>query len=426
MGDIVKQVSNQVSVQPEQEYRMAGVKWYAAGVFHRETVRGNEMSARYVTPLKPGALIYNRLFAWKESFAVVMPEHDGLFVSNEFPQFIPDPSKVLPEFLYLFCTIPTTIRLVNAASAGSAAVSRNRFKESEFTTFELRLPPLGTQRAIVAHWRSAQEKIAASSKSAEEREADNRRNFLEALGLSDLAQSSTKRAFALRWTEIERWGVDGLRKGIASIDPSKFRYNPVALGSVLDVVQYGTSEKANTEGRGTPVLRMNNVHEGILRFSNIKHVELPANERERLLLKDGDILFNRTNSKELVGKCAVFHGYEKYVYASYLIRVRTFPEIADPDYIACIINGPVGRQQIDNMSRQIIGQANVNSKELRSLQIPLPPLAIQKKLVAEVAAARECIASERAAAAKLAADTSREVEEMILGHRPPPVTKPKT
>lgn len=309
----MKQVTDRVVAEAATEYRMAGVRWYAGGVFHRETVRGDEMSARYVTPLKPGALIYNRLFAWKESFAYVTAEHEGLFVSNEFPQFIPDTSRVLSEFLYLFCTIPSTTRLVNAASAGSAAVSRNRFKESEFTSF--------------------------------------------------------------------------------------------------------------TEHRGTPILRMNNVHEGVMRFGDIKHIELPSNERARLLMREGDILFNRTNSKELVGKCAVFHSTEEYVYASYLIRVRTNDVIADPDYVAFVINGPIGRQQIDGLSRQIIGQANVNSQELRSLRIPLPPLSIQKQLVAEVTAAREHIAAERAAAAKLAADTAREVEEMILGQLRVPTSK---
>ena len=187
------------------------------------------------------------------------------------------------------------------------------------------------------------------------------------------------------------------------------------LGDILSHVQYGTSVKANTEHRGTPILRMNNVHEGVMRFGDIKHIELPSNERNRLLMREGDILFNRTTSKELVGKCAVFHSAEEYVYASYLIRVRTTEHIADPDYVAFVINGPIGRQQIDGLSRQIIGQANVNSQELRSLRIPLPPLSIQKQLVAEVTAAREHIAAERAAAEKLAADTAREVEEMILG-----------
>jgi len=152
IGTLVRQVTTRVKAQPEAEYKMAGVRWYAEGVFHRETVRGDGMSARSVTPLVSGALIYNRLFAWKVSFAVVPPELADCYVSNEFPQFILDTSRILPEYLYLFCTRDATIRAVNAASTGSAAVSRNRFKEEYFLGFEFPLPPLSEQNTIVASW----------------------------------------------------------------------------------------------------------------------------------------------------------------------------------------------------------------------------------------------------------------------------------
>lgn len=85
VGDVVSQVSNTVRVEPTTEYKMAGVKWYGEGVFHRETVRGDGISARWISPLVPGALIYNRLFAWKASFAVVPSDLADCHVSNEFP-----------------------------------------------------------------------------------------------------------------------------------------------------------------------------------------------------------------------------------------------------------------------------------------------------------------------------------------------------
>src|SRR5205823_6103820 len=98
VGDAVTLVSNAVKVDPDREYRMAGVKWYGEGVFHRETVRGDGISAKWLSPVIPGALMYNRLFAWKASFAVVPDDLADCFVSNEFPQFVPDPTKVLSEY----------------------------------------------------------------------------------------------------------------------------------------------------------------------------------------------------------------------------------------------------------------------------------------------------------------------------------------
>jgi type I restriction enzyme S subunit len=163
VGELVRQVSKLAKVEPNHEYKMAGVRWYGEGVFHRETVRGSEQSAKWLTPLMPGALIYNRLFAWKASFAVVPSDLAECYVSNEFPQFVPDASKILPEYLYLWCVSDRTIKAVNAASTGSAAVSRNRFREEFFVDFEIALPPLPVQRKIVAAHEAARRYAAAAA-----------------------------------------------------------------------------------------------------------------------------------------------------------------------------------------------------------------------------------------------------------------------
>jgi type I restriction enzyme S subunit len=117
----------------------------------------------------------------------------------------------------------------------------------------------------------------------------------------------------------------------------------------------------------------------------------------------------------LVGKCAVFHEQGDYVFASYLIRVRTESTKANPDYVSFVINSRIGRQQIDALSRQIIGQANVNSVELRSLQIPLPPLEIQQAILEKVHTSRAEIAQQREQAAHIRKEADMEVEALILG-----------
>jgi type I restriction enzyme S subunit len=86
VSDFTTLIDNKERIEPDKEYQMAGVRWYGEGVFHRETVLGKEQSANYLSPLKQKAIIYNRLFAWKESFALVTEEFEGLYVSNEFPQ----------------------------------------------------------------------------------------------------------------------------------------------------------------------------------------------------------------------------------------------------------------------------------------------------------------------------------------------------
>ena len=398
---------------------MAGVKWYGEGVFHRETVRGGEMSASQVTPLVPGALIYNRLFAGKASFAVVPTQFADCYVSSEFPQFVPDTTRILPEYLYLYSTREATIRAVNAASTGSAAVSRNRFKEEQFLAFEIPLPPLTEQKVIVARWRKAKDEIGAARERAEKRRATIDARFFADLGLRSPEAVVMPKAFAVWWEDFIRWGVGFNFLNQSGADLSRGKYPVGELGSLLNLVQYGTSEKANTTGDGVAVIRMNNIVDGELDLTDLKHLRLPKGEVERLTLKEGDILFNRTNSKELVGKCAVFHAKGEFVFASYLIRVRANAAKADPDFLAYVINSPIGRQQINALSRQIIGQANVNSEELRGLQIPIPPIPVQRQIMERIAVGRAEISRERQAVEKVAKDINADVGALIFGSKSP-------
>src|SRR5574341_1347298 len=134
---------------------------------------------------------------------------------------------------------------------------------------------------------------------------------------------------------------------------------------------------------------MNNLQDDGWNLSDLKYIELPPNEAERYRLEPDDILFNRTNSKELVGKCAVFREEGHWVFASYLIRISLDQTKASPDFVALFLNTRAGRAQIDRLSRQIIGMSNINAQEIRELQIPLPPLDIQSELVTHMQAAHE-------------------------------------
>jgi type I restriction enzyme S subunit len=231
--------------------------------------------------------------------------------------------------------------------------------------------------------------------------------FLTDLGLKAPTQTAMPKVLAVRWRDLLRWGLNYNQLVQAGMDLSRSKYPIVAIGSLSAMIQYGTSQKADTSGNGTPVIRMGNLVNGELDLRNLKHV--------RLSIAEGDILFNKTNSKEFVGKCAVFRENGRYVFASYLIRVRMDTTRAHADFLAYALNSPIGRQHIDALSRQIIGQANVNSEELRSLQVPLPPLSIQGKLVELVAKRREEIAKLRAKTKAIVEAAKADVEAMILG-----------
>ncbi|MEH1893071.1 MAG: restriction endonuclease subunit S [Nostoc sp.] len=166
-------------------------------------------------------------------------------------------------------------------------------------------------------------------------------------------------------------------------------YPPTPLRQVISRVQYGTSSLSTEEPVGLPIIRMNNLQNDGWDFTNLKYIDLSEKEAEVYRLNPGDILFNRTNSKELVGKCEVFRESGHWVFASYLIRVSLDHSRAISDFVSAFLNTKSGRAQIDRVSRQIIGMSNVNAEELQDLLIPLPPLNIQRSLISELEAARQ-------------------------------------
>jgi type I restriction enzyme S subunit len=154
---------------------------------------------------------------------------------------------------------------------------------------------------------------------------------------------------------------------------------------ITEMMQYGTSEKAGNDSSGIPVIRMGNIQEGKLVLEDLKFFPKGWMQLEDFVLRDGDLLFNRTNSAELVGKTAVYkESHPESVFASYLIRVRVNRSAYNPYMLSYFINSSYGRAYIASVVSQQVGQANVNSRKLSLMPIPLPPLAEQHKIVEEI------------------------------------------
>jgi len=150
------------------------------------------------------------------------------------------------------------------------------------------------------------------------------------------------------------------------------------VGDLLESAAYGTSQKANDRDHGVPVIRMGNVTTGgQLDTRDLKHIPLEGVERQKCELLEGDLLFNRTNSKELVGKTGLWDGRFEAVAASYFIRLRAKRGVCSPSYLWAFFNSQFMKRTLFDTARGAIGQANINAKELRAFRVAIPPLPLQ-------------------------------------------------
>lgn len=404
VGDLVTQVHERVRVEPTGEYRLLGVKWYGEGVFFREAVRGDNSSASYFVPVSPGAFIYNRLFAWKASFAVVPPEYAGHFVSSEFPQFVVDADRILPEYLYLFFTRTSTIVAVNRASVGSAAVSRNRFKEEEFVEFELPLPPLEVQQAIVARWQHAQKQLDAARKALVDVVTQLNDRFEEEHQLQGSTELLSQRWLVVRWCDLARWDTKTARA-------AAFRLSALAFRPMGDFIEESTELVRPWEepDKDWPVYGVNN-RDGVFFSYYQKGAEFKAPYKR--IRKDW---FFHNPTRSAVGSLGIVPAVPEDAITSPEYQVWRIRDGLVPGYVAAMISTPFF---VNLVQFHRVGAVKQRLFVRNLLEIPIPVLAEdEQSLVAE---RREAALAELEAARVNIQSVQAEVEAMILGEKPAP------
>ncbi|NNN27470.1 MULTISPECIES: restriction endonuclease subunit S [Pseudomonas] len=312
---------------------------------------------------KKGDIIFGRRRAYQRKLGVA--EFDGICSAHAMV-LRAKPEVVLPEFLPFFMQSDLFMKRAVEISVGSLSPTIN-WKTMAIQEFAL--PPIDEQVRLV-----------------------------------DLLQAIE------RTTESHRkigGSADKLVRSLLS-DVLNREWPVVDLGSVVQGTQYGLSINAGSDGQ-YPMLRMMNIEDGLCVENDIKYVDLSEKDFEAYRLVDGDVLFNRTNSYELVGRTGVYELEGDHVFASYLVRIKTIPEKLEPKFLTLYLNSDFGRRQVLAYATKAVSQANVNASNLLRVRLPLPPLEVQKQLLEEIACAKS---AERAAMVRRS--SAEEMKKQLL------------
>lgn len=383
LGTVIKQRKESIVIDDAKIYKRCRVQLYGNGVVLRDPdgIEGKEIKTKKQQVCKTNDFLVAEIDAKFGGYGIVPTQLNGAIVSSHYFLFEIDTTKLLSEFLSIVVKCNDFSKQVK--STGSTNYSAIR--PYHVLGYLIPLPTLEEQRQIVQAYNDRiieAKRLEDESKSLE----DGIEEYLfEVLGITKIAKHEQKSSFQItNFRSIERWAVDFISKLITTKRFLDGKYDAVNLGEFMDFFQYGLSEKSTKENVGVPMLRMNNIYNSELTTENLKYITIDDKTKEKYLLEKGDLLFNRTNSKELVGKTAVFDKDGEYVFASYIIRVKINPEKANVDFINLLFNSSLLQYQKDMVSRKILGQANINSKELQDFLFPLPDLSIQEEIVRRI------------------------------------------
>ena len=364
LGGVCKQVRESVKPGERPDLRYIGLESIESG--SGRFIDG-VLSKTPETPLAnsfrfgPEHVLYGKLRPYLNKVAT--PAFEGK-CSTEIIPLLPS-TDVDRAFLAYFLRNQQTVDSISAKTAGARMP---RADMGFVLSLPLPLPPLPEQRRII-DLLSRAEGIVRLRRDAGKKSAE----LIPALFLDMFGDPATN---------SKGWPV-------------------VPVSEVIAAADYGSSTKASDDGAGLPFIRMGNVdYGGTLDLSNLKFVNLPAKEVEKYRLHEGDILFNRTNSKELVGKTGLWNNVRDAVVASYFIRVRVKRDKLHPCYFWVFMNSAHMKRTLFDTARGAIGQANINSKELKAFRVALPPLSLQEAFAAKVDDVRSIQSQQSAATVK--------------------------
>ena len=281
-----------------------------------------------------------------------------------------------PKFLYRLLKSSFYMSEIERIAMSRGSVRRSlSFKD--LSNFEIPFPPFSEQKkiaAVLSAVQEAKEKAEAVIEAAREL----KKSLMKYLFTYGPMPTEEAENVSLKETEIglipEKWDIAKVEK-------------------VIRGTQYGLSLRGNQQGR-YPILRMNNLIDGQVDTSHLQYVDLDEDNFKKFQLNKGDILFNRTNSFELVGKTALFDLGDDFVFASYLIRVA--PDIIQlvPEYLNYYFNWNTTQIRLKVLASRGVSQSNINATKLRDFLIPLPPLHIQQKIAKILSTVDEKIETE--------------------------------
>ena len=351
LGDVLQRVKAELVIDDSTTYKQVTVRLWNKGVILRGEQEGITIKTKRQFYVKTGQLLLSRIDVRNGAIGLVPKELNGAIISNDFWAYEFDENKLLPKYLAHYITIPIFIEDANRTSSGTT--QRIRAEEISFLNIKIPLPPFNEQQRIVEHVEAIVARIAKAQTLRDEASEEARylHGSFAAKALNDVSSSP--------------------------------KYS---IGDICDVrggIQKQPARLPNEHP--TPYLTVAHVQRNHIDISSpTRFFEVSPDELSRWKLEIGDLLIIEGNgSADQIGRTALYRGeLGVCVHQNHVIRARPNQQIIFPEYLNIYMNSPLGQDEVQNLSRTTSGLRTLSVGRIREIEIPIPPLEEQRRIVA--------------------------------------------
>jgi type I restriction enzyme S subunit len=346
--EILDRIERKVELNDSGEYARVGVRWYGNGAFVRDRVVGADVARKQQWIVRAGDVVYNKLFAWKGSFAIADKAVDGHIVSDKFPTYTLDTERVEPRYLGHYFRTHQLAFQAERLSKGAAAISKLTLNPPQFWDLTVPLPPPTEQERLVAVLDAAEEKVTEAARLRVEAELETAALVTAAIGEALLEFPAT--------------------------------------GTVADVLtgkpRNGWSAPCDNAEGGTAVLALGAVTGFVYRPGEYKRTSEATEPGAHYWLEPGDLLVTRSNTARLLGHAAIYSGDPfPCIYPDLMMRLKVDSTKADTRFLYYWLRTPAIRSRIEHAgSGTSSTMQKITQQDVMGLPFPLglPPAEQEK------------------------------------------------
>ncbi len=371
LGEVLRQRKEFITIDDLTTYKRPRVQLHVQGIVQRDEVPGALIKTKTQQVCYTGEFLVAEIDAKVGGFGIVPESLNGSIVSSHYFLFVVDESKLHLGFLDYFIRTPAFREQVEAQGSTNYAAIR----PANVLGYEIPLPSLAEQRRVVARIEELDAQIA---------EARSLRH--QAAEEAEVLVSSA---------------VSNLCFGGATIG---------CFGEYLVEAKNGIYKPPIFWGHGLPCLRMYNIEGPALNKTNLQYLDVTNEELQTYICVEGDLVFNRVNSAELVGKTGIIpHGFPKAIFESKNMRLRVDRSRAVPQFAAHVLNSRPVRNYYLSVLKQQCGMATLNQGHVRNIPFPKVSLKDQRRIVSEL----DSLQAEVDVLKRLQAETAAELDALL-------------